>query len=67
MIIRDMWYIQNQDNNMHARVHPNHMPEETMGRENIPAPIAPPVMIAIPPNIELIFVLFSASSIVFID
>jgi hypothetical protein len=42
------------------------MPEETMGRENMPAPIAPPVIIATPPNIELAFVLVSASSVAFI-
>jgi hypothetical protein len=42
---------------MQARVHPNHMPEETMGRENMPAPIAPPVIIATQQNLYSLFII----------
>jgi hypothetical protein len=56
--IRAAYKFANQTIHKHRIVHPNHIPAETIGNENIPAPIAPLATNTIPLSDDVEFSLF---------
>tara|TARA_B110000196_G_scaffold143668_1_gene124303 strand:+ start:5020 stop:5304 length:285 start_codon:yes stop_codon:yes gene_type:complete len=64
IIIKLPHTIEHTPNIMARSVHVNHIPEDTIGSENMPAPIAVPTQIATPPMTEVGCDFFLASELI---